>query len=94
MPYTVDRAGPIVTVRVTDPRFAEVSQGLTELQKLLDAGGISEVHVGFDDAAWQTGWVLGALSSFETTMADLGIQVHVLGRDRRVSHEGSELGER
>lgn len=81
MPYTVDRTGSIVTVQVTEPKFAEVSQGLAELQKLLDAGGITEVHVGFDDAAWQTGWVQGALKSFEATMADLGIRVRVLGRD-------------
>jgi hypothetical protein len=95
MPYTVNRSGHVLTVRVTEPKFAEVSEGLAELQKLLDAGGISEVHVGFDDAAWQTAWVLGALTSFETTMADFGIRVQVLGQDRRVSaEEGRELRER
>jgi hypothetical protein len=84
MPYTIERRGTILTVRVTEPSPADVPAGLADIQRSLDQGGISEVCIGFDEAAWRTGWAECTLTAFETSMGDLGIPVRVLGPDARL----------
>jgi hypothetical protein len=84
MPYTIVRSGPILTVLVIHPRPADVPKGLADIQRHLDEGGITCVQVGFDDAAWETGWAECTLTAFETSMKDLGIGVRVLGDDARL----------
>lgn len=83
MPYTLELVGTILTVRVTEPTPADVPAGLADIQRRLDEGGISEVRVGFDEAAWRTGWAECTLTAFEASMGDLGIPVRVLGPDAR-----------
>jgi hypothetical protein len=84
MPYTIQRTGTILTVLVIEPQVEDVPTGLAEIQRCLNAGGISEVHVGFDEAAWKSGWAGCHLTAFETSMGNLGITVRVLGRDGRL----------
>jgi hypothetical protein len=84
MPYTLERHGTILTVRVTEPTPADVPSGLADIQRILDEGGISEVRIRFDEAAWRTGWAECTLTAFEVSMGDLGIPVRVLGPDARL----------
>jgi hypothetical protein len=84
MPYTLDRIGTILIVRVTEPTPADVPAGLKDIQRTLDGGGISEIRIGFDEAAWRTGWAECTLTAFEASMGDLGIPVRVLGLDARL----------
>jgi hypothetical protein len=90
MPYTVERRGTILTVMVAGPVVDDVHRGLTDIQKHLDDGGISVVQIGYDDAAWRTGWAVSTLTAFERTMADLNIRVEVLGVDPRHATVGTE----
>jgi hypothetical protein len=85
MPYSLVRNGPILTVLVTHPKVDDVPKGLADIQRCLDGGGISEVQVSFDEAAWKTGWAECTLTAFETSMKDLGIAVRVLGEDARLA---------
>jgi hypothetical protein len=85
MPYTIERRGAILTVLVTEPKPADVPRGLADIQKCLDEGGISEIRIGFDEAAWRTGWAESTLTAFERTMRDVGVAVRVLGRDARLA---------
>jgi hypothetical protein len=85
MPYTLHRSGKVLTVLVVAPTPMDVPRALKEIQRTVDGGGISEVHVGFDEAAWQTTWAVCTLTSFETTMRQLGVKVRVLGRDERTN---------
>jgi hypothetical protein len=84
MPYTLERRGTVLTVRVTRPTPADIPSGLADIQRSLDRGGISEVRIAYDEVAWKTGWAVSTLTAFETSMADLGIPVRVLGRDARL----------
>ncbi len=84
MPYTLVRSGSVLTALVTDPTPADLPRGLADIQRCLDGGGISEVQVGFDQASWDTAWARHALTSFETSMKDLGVPVRVLGEDARL----------
>jgi hypothetical protein len=84
MPYTIVRTGPTLTVLVTQPKVEDVPRGLADIQRCLDEGGITEVQVGFDEAAWETGWAECTLTAFETSMKDLGVPVRVLGEDLRL----------
>jgi hypothetical protein len=83
MPYTILRSGNILTVLVIEPKVDDLPRGLAEILRRVDAGGISEVHVGFDEAAWDTQWARCALTAFEKNAANIGVVVRVLGADAR-----------
>jgi hypothetical protein len=84
MPYSIEQRGEILTVLVTAPTPADVPSGLSDIQRALDAGGISEVHIGYDESAWRTGWAVSTLTAFETSMRDRAITVRILGVDARL----------
>ena len=88
MPYTLDLRGTILTVRVTKPTHADVPSGLGAIQRSLDADGITEVCIAYDEAAWQTGWAVCTLTAFEETMAGRGIPVRIIGHDPRLQPSG------
>jgi hypothetical protein len=83
MPYTLERRGTILTVRVTKPTHADVPSGLGDIQRSLDEDGITEVRIAYDEDAWRTGWAVSTLTAFEQTMAALGIPVRIVGFDPR-----------
>jgi hypothetical protein len=84
MPYTIERIGTILTVRVTKPTHADVPSGLGDIQRSLDEHGITEVRIVYDETAWKTGWAVSTLTAFEETMAGLGIPVRIIGLDPRL----------
>ena len=88
MAYTLERRGPVLTMMVTRPKIENTERALADLQRHLDEGGISEVRVGFDEAAWHSGWAEHALTALERSLANLGISLRVVGTDARLT--GSE----
>ena len=84
MAFTLERNGTILTLLVTEPKVEGMPRGLAAVLRALDEGGITEVQVGFDEAAWNTQWVRNGLTALEATLKDRGIPVRVLGTDARL----------
>jgi hypothetical protein len=69
---------------VTKPRVENSARALEDLQRHLDEGGVTEVRVGFDGAAWRSGWAEHALTALEASLANIGITLRVVGADVRM----------
>jgi hypothetical protein len=94
MSWTIERGGPVLTLTVTDPKIGNTQTVLSEIRRELDAGGISEIHVGVNETAWSAPWVPVVLSAFEVNMAAAGILVRVIGHDPRrkqATRSGSQV---
>ena len=84
MAYTLERHGPVLTMMVTEPKIGNSARALADLQRHIDQGGVTELRVGFDEAAWQSGWAEHALTALERSLADIGIALRVVGTDERL----------
>ena len=85
MAYTLERTGHVLTMMVTNPKVENSPRALTDLKKHIDEGGITEVWIGFDEAAWQSGWAEHSLTALEGSLADIGISLGVVGPDARLT---------
>ncbi len=86
--YTIERRGAVLTMMVTEPKIENSQRALADLKRHIDEGGVSEVQVGFDEAAWQSGWAEHALTALEGSLENIGIRFSVVGTDVRLA--GSE----
>jgi hypothetical protein len=84
MAYTLERDGSVLTMMVTEPKIGNSGRALADLQRHIDQGGVTEVRVGFDEAAWQSGWAEHALTALERSLANIGIALRVAGTDERL----------
>jgi hypothetical protein len=69
MAYSLERQGPILTMMVTEPKIGNTERALADLKRHIDRGGVTQVRVGFDEAAWQSGWAEHALTALERNLA-------------------------
>jgi hypothetical protein len=81
MPYTIEREGSVLTLRVHDPKIENAPNILGDILRWLDEGGVSEIHVSLSPDAREKDWIPHVIAAFTVNMASRGVEVRVLPPD-------------